>query len=239
MGFCSRSNLLPNLYTLGCRHDIYTSNNSISLLKRNCGWRVKNSHYKWFYYQYLLLTKLKSLASRWWKPFLCIWHFTGLLCWNIPIIRFFKISVQVASEKGLFSIVFNLQVSYSHNWLIGQLCIWKQDLNYYHIFQVPGSTHYSMIFYFVMKELVPGSLLQRFVDGDDEFRNSRLKLIPSVPKVECSYLNIWVIFIFFSFLMTFEMPLNMRSSFLDKQILCFNIWPARLPQFKIISIVDP
>ncbi|KAL7188011.1 hypothetical protein ACSBR1_037951 [Camellia fascicularis] len=46
---------------------------------------------------------------------------------------------------------------------------------------VPGSTHYSMIFYFVMKELVPGSLLQRFVDGDDEFRNSRLKIIPSVP----------------------------------------------------------
>ncbi|RYQ81427.1 hypothetical protein Ahy_Scaffold1g107357 isoform C [Arachis hypogaea] len=48
--------------------------------------------------------------------------------------------------------------------------------------EVPGSTHYSMVFYFVTKELVPGSLLQRFVDGDDEFRNSRLKLIPSVPK---------------------------------------------------------
>ncbi|PON94693.1 Rho GTPase activating protein [Trema orientale] len=32
------------------------------------------------------------------------------------------------------------------------------------------------------QELVPGSLLQRFVDGDDDFRNSRLKLIPSVPK---------------------------------------------------------
>lgn len=40
-----------------------------------------------------------------------------------------------------------------------------------------------MVFYFVMKQLVPGSLLQRFVDGDDDFRNSRLKLIPSVPKV--------------------------------------------------------
>lgn len=40
-----------------------------------------------------------------------------------------------------------------------------------------------MVFYFVTKELIPGSLLQRFVDGDDEFRNSRLKLIPSVPKV--------------------------------------------------------
>ncbi|GFP98810.1 protein enhanced disease resistance 2 [Phtheirospermum japonicum] len=65
-------------------------------------------------------------------------------------------AAQVASDKGLFSIVFNLQV--------------------------PGSTHYSMVFYFVAKELVPGSLLQRFVDGDDEFRNSRLKLIPSVPK---------------------------------------------------------
>lgn len=51
------------------------------------------------------------------------------------------------------------------------------------LFQVPGSTHYSMVFYFVTKELVPGSLLQRFVDGDDEFRNSRFKLIPSVPKV--------------------------------------------------------
>ncbi|CAA0820437.1 Protein ENHANCED DISEASE RESISTANCE 2 [Striga hermonthica] len=65
-------------------------------------------------------------------------------------------AAQVASDKGLFSIVFNLQV--------------------------PGSTHYSMVFYFVTKELLPGSLLQRFVDGDDEFRNSRLKLIPSVPK---------------------------------------------------------
>jgi hypothetical protein len=37
--------------------------------------------------------------------------------------------------------------------------------------------------YFVTKSLKKGSLLQRFFDGDDEFRNSRLKLIPSVPKV--------------------------------------------------------
>ncbi|KAK8603892.1 hypothetical protein V6N13_096358 [Hibiscus sabdariffa] len=65
-------------------------------------------------------------------------------------------AAQVASEKGLFSLVFN--------------------------FQVPGSTHYSMVFYFVTRELVAGSLLHRFVEGDDEFRNSRLKLIPSVPK---------------------------------------------------------
>ncbi|KAE8690231.1 Protein ENHANCED DISEASE RESISTANCE 2-like [Hibiscus syriacus] len=65
-------------------------------------------------------------------------------------------AAQIASQKGLFSLVFNVQV--------------------------PGSTHYSMVFYFVTRELVPGSLLQRFVDGDDEFRNSRLKLIPLVPK---------------------------------------------------------
>jgi len=65
-------------------------------------------------------------------------------------------AAQVASEKGYFSIVFNIQV--------------------------PGSTHYSMVFYFVTKQLVPGSLLQRFVDGDDEFRTSRLKLIPGCPK---------------------------------------------------------
>lgn len=65
-------------------------------------------------------------------------------------------AVQVAMEKGYFSLAVNLQV--------------------------PGSTHYSMVFYFVTKQLIPGSLLQRFVDGDDEFRNSRMKLIPSVPK---------------------------------------------------------
>ncbi|RWW04797.1 hypothetical protein GW17_00031960 [Ensete ventricosum] len=41
-----------------------------------------------------------------------------------------------------------------------------------------------MVFYFVKKQLVPGSLLQRFADGDDEFRNSRLKIIPSVPKLD-------------------------------------------------------
>lgn len=65
-------------------------------------------------------------------------------------------AAQIAAEKGLFSLVINLQV--------------------------PGSTHYSMVIYFISKQLLPGSLLQRFVDGDDEFRNSRLKLIPSVPK---------------------------------------------------------
>ncbi|CAN6299978.1 unnamed protein product [Urochloa humidicola] len=65
-------------------------------------------------------------------------------------------AVQVAAEKGLFALAINLQV--------------------------PGTTNYSMVFYFVTKKLIPNSLLQWFVDGDDEFRNSRFKLIPSVPK---------------------------------------------------------
>ncbi|XP_059275548.1 protein ENHANCED DISEASE RESISTANCE 2-like isoform X5 [Lycium ferocissimum] len=88
----------------------------------------------------------------------------GRNCWQISDGNNFRVrsrnfcydKSEVASEKGLFSLLFNLQV--------------------------PGSTHYSMVFYFVMKELAPDSLLQRFVDGDDDFRNSRMKLLPSVPK---------------------------------------------------------
>ncbi|CAD6216789.1 unnamed protein product [Miscanthus lutarioriparius] len=63
---------------------------------------------------------------------------------------------QVAAEKGMHTFIVNLQI--------------------------PGSTHYSMVMYFVTSSLKKGSLLQRFFDGDDDFRNSRLKLIPSVPK---------------------------------------------------------
>ncbi|CAN6271095.1 unnamed protein product [Urochloa humidicola] len=63
---------------------------------------------------------------------------------------------QVAAEKGMHTFVVNIQI--------------------------PGSTQYSLVMYFVTNSLKKGSLLQRFFDGDDEFRNSRLKLIPSVPK---------------------------------------------------------
>ncbi|KAM0825160.1 hypothetical protein ACQ4PT_069738 [Festuca glaucescens] len=65
---------------------------------------------------------------------------------------------QVAAEKGMHTFVANIQI--------------------------PGSTHYSIVMYFVTSTLKKGSLLQRFFDGDDEFRNSRLKLIPAVPKVD-------------------------------------------------------
>eukprot|EP00850_Spirogloea_muscicola_P011366 SM000070S21332 [mRNA] locus=s70:324503:334440:- [translate_table: standard] len=47
--------------------------------------------------------------------------------------------------------------------------------------QVPRKPNYSMVFYFASdRTLRPGSLLQRFVDGDDIFRNARFKLIPSI-----------------------------------------------------------
>jgi len=66
-------------------------------------------------------------------------------------------AAQVAAEKGMFTFLVNIQI--------------------------PGSSHYSLVLYFVSSSLKKGSLLQRFADGDDDFRNSRLKLIPYVPKV--------------------------------------------------------
>eukprot|EP00271_Cylindrocystis_brebissonii_P019268 TRINITY_DN580_c1_g2_i2.p1 TRINITY_DN580_c1_g2~~TRINITY_DN580_c1_g2_i2.p1 ORF type:complete len:793 (-),score=119.22 TRINITY_DN580_c1_g2_i2:374-2752(-) len=54
--------------------------------------------------------------------------------------------------------------------------------------QVPGgsSSHYSLVFYFALedpkRQLVEGSLLYRFINGDDVFRNSRLILLPNIPQ---------------------------------------------------------
>lgn len=50
--------------------------------------------------------------------------------------------------------------------------------------QVPGSTTYCLALYYMINfpvERVP--LLERFVKGDDAFRNSRFKLIPYISKV--------------------------------------------------------
>eukprot|EP00850_Spirogloea_muscicola_P014515 SM000105S13860 [mRNA] locus=s105:131278:138194:+ [translate_table: standard] len=66
-------------------------------------------------------------------------------------------AAQAAIERGMFVLIINMQV--------------------------PGATHYSMVFYFVAIKPIPlKSALQRFIDGDDSFRNSRFKLIPAVPK---------------------------------------------------------
>jgi len=47
--------------------------------------------------------------------------------------------------------------------------------------QVPAKPNYSLVFYFVAeKPIRPGSLLDQFANGDNAFRNSRFKLIPSI-----------------------------------------------------------
>lgn len=47
--------------------------------------------------------------------------------------------------------------------------------------QVPGREHHSAVFYFVTEEAIAhGSLLHRFIHGDDAFRNSRFKLINKI-----------------------------------------------------------
>ncbi|EEF32446.1 conserved hypothetical protein [Ricinus communis] len=49
--------------------------------------------------------------------------------------------------------------------------------------QVPGSTTYSLALYYMMTTpLEDAPLLERFVKGDDAFRNSRFKLIPYISK---------------------------------------------------------
>ncbi|KAA8525669.1 hypothetical protein F0562_007524 [Nyssa sinensis] len=49
--------------------------------------------------------------------------------------------------------------------------------------QVPGRDHHSAVFYFSTDDPIPsGSLLYRFVDGDDSFRNQRFKIVNRIVK---------------------------------------------------------
>uniref|UniRef100_A0A5B7A0M0 Protein ENHANCED DISEASE RESISTANCE 2 C-terminal domain-containing protein n=1 Tax=Davidia involucrata TaxID=16924 RepID=A0A5B7A0M0_DAVIN len=49
--------------------------------------------------------------------------------------------------------------------------------------QVPGRDHHSAVFYFSTDDPIPsGSLLHRFVDGDDSFRNQRFKIVNRIVK---------------------------------------------------------
>ncbi|GFZ07060.1 pleckstrin homology (PH) and lipid-binding START domains-containing protein [Actinidia rufa] len=50
--------------------------------------------------------------------------------------------------------------------------------------QIPGSTTYGLALYFMTKtRLEETPILERFVNGDDAYRNSRFKLIPYISKV--------------------------------------------------------
>ncbi|KAG2335097.1 hypothetical protein Bca52824_006277 [Brassica carinata] len=47
----------------------------------------------------------------------------------------------------------------------------------------PGKDHHSAVFYFAAEEPIPsGSLLHRFVNGDDAFRNQRFKIVNRIVK---------------------------------------------------------
>ncbi|OIV96451.1 hypothetical protein TanjilG_09878 [Lupinus angustifolius] len=49
--------------------------------------------------------------------------------------------------------------------------------------QIPGKEHHSAVFYYATEEPIPsGSLLGRFVEGDDNFRNQRFKLVNRIVK---------------------------------------------------------
>ncbi|KAF7805341.1 protein ENHANCED DISEASE RESISTANCE 2-like [Senna tora] len=49
--------------------------------------------------------------------------------------------------------------------------------------QVPNKEHYSAVAYFTTKDPIPeGSLMDKFLKGDDAFKNSRLKLIANIVK---------------------------------------------------------
>ncbi|KAF8099911.1 hypothetical protein N665_0235s0014 [Sinapis alba] len=50
-------------------------------------------------------------------------------------------------------------------------------------FQVPGKEHHHSVQYFATDEPIPSdSLLKRFIDGDDTFRNQRFKIVSQVVK---------------------------------------------------------
>ncbi|KAK8660853.1 hypothetical protein V6N13_051761 [Hibiscus sabdariffa] len=49
--------------------------------------------------------------------------------------------------------------------------------------QIPGKDHYSAVFYFATEDPIPpGSLLYRFINGDDGFRNQRFKIVNRIVK---------------------------------------------------------
>ena len=50
-------------------------------------------------------------------------------------------------------------------------------------FQVSGKEHYNLVFYFATEEPIPSdSVLKRFVNGDELYRNQRLKLVSQIVK---------------------------------------------------------
>uniref|UniRef100_A0A453MP78 START domain-containing protein n=1 Tax=Aegilops tauschii subsp. strangulata TaxID=200361 RepID=A0A453MP78_AEGTS len=119
-------------------------------------------------------------------------------CWTVPDSTLFKVrSKNFPTDKSKIPAASYLMELAAIDWFkdtkrmdnvgrqkgcVAQLAAEKGMHTFVANIQIPGSTHYSIVMYFVTNTMKKGSLLQRFFDGDDEFRNSRLKLIPAVPK---------------------------------------------------------
>ncbi|CAN1328144.1 Protein ENHANCED DISEASE RESISTANCE 2 [Linum perenne] len=77
-----------------------------------------------------------------------------------------------AGKKLPFVLVINLQVVSSSK---------LQRVNSFFLFQIPAKPNYSLVLYFAADRPVnKESLLGKFIDGTDMFRDSRFKLIPSI-----------------------------------------------------------
>lgn len=119
-------------------------------------------------------------------------------CWTVPDSKTFKVrSKTFPQDKSKIPAASYLMELAAIDWFkdtkrmdnvarqkgcVAQVAAEREMHTFVVNIQIPGSTQYSLVMYFVTSTLKKGSLLQRFFDGDDEFRNSRLKLIPSVPK---------------------------------------------------------
>jgi ABC-type polysaccharide transport system permease subunit len=56
--------------------------------------------------------------------------------------------------------------------------------SFFFLFQIPSKPNYSLVLYYAAdRPINKSSLLGKFVDGTDLFRDSRFKLIPSIVEV--------------------------------------------------------
>jgi len=65
-----------------------------------------------------------------------------------------------------------------------KLFVLRRTVALHILFQIPGKPNYSVVLYYAADRPVnKSSLLGRFIDGTDTFRDSRFKLIPSIIEV--------------------------------------------------------
>ena len=62
--------------------------------------------------------------------------------------------------------------------------VYQRRFLWYHQSQVPAKPNYSLVLYYASdRPINKDSLLAKFLDGSDAFRDSRFKLIPSIVEV--------------------------------------------------------